>query len=86
MSVGTEVVDNLSNMDFEYFQAEIDKFKYIKEGALDLPGESGQNRDSSFFKDKVIDMERDLKKVVDICQAMLVFSKDKHFQNIEYEE
>ena len=86
MSVGTEVVDNLSNMDFEYFQAEIDKFKYIKEDGVDFAGESGQNRDSAFFKDKVIDMERDLKKVVDICQAMLVFSKDKHFQNIEYEE
>lgn len=64
-------------MDFEYFQAEIDKFKYIQEEADN--GFEGQRHDSNFLQDKVTDMAKDLKKVVDICQAMLVYSKDKHY-------
>jgi len=76
-SQGTGQADNLSNMDFEYFQAEIDKFKYIL--GVDTALANVELRDSSFLQDKVIDMEKDLKKVVEICQAMLVYSKDKHF-------
>lgn len=37
------------------------------------------------MKDKVIDLERELKKVTEICQAMLVYSKDKHYQNQQLE-
>ena len=43
-------------------------------------------RDSSFFHDKMIDMDKELKKVVEICQAMLVYSKDKHFQTLQLED
>lgn len=37
------------------------------------------------MKDKVMDLERELGKITEICQAMLVYSKDKHFQNQQLE-
>ena len=34
------------------------------------------------LKDKVNTIENDFRKAIEICQAMLVYSKDKHFQSL----
>lgn len=70
-------------MDFEYFEAEIDKFHVwqMQNRIMD-----DDLNDSRVLREKVDTIERDFKKAVEICQAMLVYSKDKHFQSMIMDE
>jgi len=38
------------------------------------------------LQDKLINMEKDFTKTLEMCQAMLVYAKDKHFQAEEIEQ
>lgn len=41
---------------------------------------------SDALQDKLLNMEKDFAKAIDICQAMLVYSKEAHFQVIAHEQ
>ena len=69
-SLGTLPASSLSNMDYEYFQGEIDKFKhYHQEAAADssLAADEQHQDDCCPYKDKAFEAEKHLKKFVDIC-------------------
>lgn len=83
-SKGKGHAENLSNLDFEYFEAEIDKYRHGTQDNMMVYEDEEPNQQT--LKEKLSDMDRDFRKVLEICQAMLVYSKDKHFHTIALEE
>ena len=70
-SMGTGRAQYLTSMDFEYFQAEIDKYKAQgQSAAYDDNGATRYGRSGPGDQER--ETEKSLKKFVDICQALLI--------------
>ena len=64
-SKGTGQAENLSNMDFDYFEAEIDKFRDFNfQNYMD---DENEDEMATNIVEKVQMMDKDFKKVLEIC-------------------